>query len=222
MDPADRAQSYDSIARNWGAKDWSAAETWIQSLPADQQQAALASAISGLADQDPKLAAQKIAAMPAGDSRNAAISAVADSMSRENPAEAAKWLIAQEGDKSGAYRTVIGNFARQDDAGALAFISQQPAGDAKDSMLSSYVRSNRSSDPQAVMQVAETITDPNQRNRAAGAAAWQWMQTSPDAAKSYIQQSTTFDDQTKQRLLEGRGPGGRGGQGGRGGPPGGG
>ena len=218
LDPSDRAQSYDSIARSWAAKDWSSASAWVQSLPADQQQAAMANAIRGLADQDPKSAAQKIASMQAGDSRDEAVSWVAESMSRNNPAEAAKWLLAQEGDKSGAMRTVIGNLARQDDSSALSLIGQQAAGDVKDSMIASYVRAGTSSDPQTTMQLAESITDQNERSRATGAAAWQWMQTNPDAAKAYIQQSTTLDDQTKQRLLDNRGgPRGMGGRGPRGG-----
>ncbi len=223
MDPADRTQSYESIARNWGAQDWAAASSWIQTLPTDQQQAALASAITGLAGQDPQAAAQKIATMTPGDSRNEAITAVAESMSKDNPQAAAQWLVAQDGDKTGAMRTVMGNLARQDDAGAVSLINSQAAGDVRDSMVYSYVRSNVSSDPQAVIQLAETITDQNQRSRAASNAAWQWMQQSPDAAKAYIQQSTLFDDQTKQNLLNGNGPRGRGGwQGGGGGRPGGG
>jgi len=222
MDPAEREKSYDSIAKNWGAKDWTSAEAWIRSLPTDQQQAALASAINGLAGQDPQAAAQKIASMPAGDSRDQAVASVAESMSQSDPLAAAKWLLTQQGDQTQGMRNVMGNLARQDDSAAVSLISSQATGDVRDRMVESYVFSNRASSPQAVMQLAETITDQNQRNRAEGVAAMQWMQQDPEAAKAYVNQSTTMDDQTKQRILNGGGfRGGRGGNGGGAPPPGG-
>ena len=223
MEGEARTTAYDSIASQWGAKNFTEAEAWIKSLPADQQDAAMASAIRSLASKDPQLASQKVAAMADGDAKSRAISEIVDSWSRENPKDAAAWLTTQGTDtNSRAMRDLIGNWARQDDAGALAYLTAQPAGEARDQATQSYVWSNRSSDPKAVIGLAESITDENDRQRAVGVAAMQWMRTDPESAKAYIQTSTAISDEVKQRIQEGEGFGGRGSFGGRGGPGGGG
>ncbi len=217
MEGEAKTNAYESIAAQWGAKNFTEAEAWIKTLPADQQDAAMASAIRSLAAQDPQTASTKIAAMTDGDSKNRAIGEVVDAWSRENPAKAAAWLATQNAEASGrAMRELMGNWARQDDAGALSYLTSQPAGEARDQATQAYVWSNRSSDPKSVISLAESITDEGDRQRAVGVAAMQWMQTDPEAAKAYIQSSTTISDEAKQRLQEGggRGFGGRGGFGG--------
>jgi len=207
-----KTSAYESIAGQWGAKNFSEAEAWIKTLPADQQDAAMASAIRSLANQDPQAASTKIASMADGDSKTRAIGEVVDAWSRENPKDAAAWLSSQNAEASGrAMRELMGNWARQDDAGALAYLQAQPAGEARDKATESYVWSNRSADPKTVISLAETITDEGDRQRAVGVAAMQWMQSDPEAAKAYIQSSTTISDEAKQRLQEGGGRGGFGG-----------
>jgi len=219
MEGEAKTSAFESIASQWGAKNFSEAEAWIKTLPADQQDAAMASAIRSLANKDPQLASQKVAAMADGDAKSRAISEIVDSWSRENPKDAAAWLSSQGTDtNSRAMRDLIGNWARQDDAGALAYLAAQPAGETRDQATQSYVWSNRSSDPKAVITLAESITNENDRQRAVGVAAMQWMRTDPEAAKAYIQTSTAITDEVKQRLQDGEGFGGRAsGFGGRGG-----
>lgn len=213
-----KSDAYASIAGQWGAKNFTEAEAWIKSLPADQQAGAMAAAVQSLASQDPVLASQKIASMAEGNQKRDAISSVVDSWSRNDPKAAANWLLSQEGENTQgrAMRDLMGNWARQDDAGAVAFINQQPAGQARDQATQSYIWSNRSENPQSVMTLAESISDEGDRQRAIGAAAGQWMQSDPEAAKAYIQQSTSISDEAKQRLQSGRGMWGGGGPGGPG------
>lgn len=218
MEGEARTNAYESIAAQWGARNFSEAEAWIKSLPADQQDAAMASAIRSLASQNPQAASTKIAGMADGDAKSRAIGEVVDTWSRQDPKSAAAWLSSQNTESTGrAMRELMGNWARQDDAGALAYLTSQPAGEARDEATQAYVWSNRSSDPKSVIALAESIGNEEDRQRAVGVAAMQWMQTDPEAAKAYIQSSTTISDEAKQRLQEGGGRGGWSGRGGFGG-----
>ncbi|BCU78792.1 hypothetical protein [Luteolibacter sp. LG18] len=197
--------AYASIASQWGAKDFTAAEAWIKSLPADQQASAMAEAIGSLANTDPQLASQKIASMADGREKQDAINSVVNSWSREDPKAAATWLLAQGGEdvSRNAMRDLMRNWSSQDDASAVAFISQQPSGTVRDEAATSYIWSNRSDNPQAVVSLAESITDERSRERAIAVSAERWMQSDPEAAKAYIQQSTLLSDEAKQRIQEG-------------------
>ena len=127
-----------------------------------------------------------------------------------------------------AMRPVIASWAGRDSAAALSWIQSQPQGEVRDGAIGTYIWTSRSSDPQSTIQLAESISDEGDRNRSVFMATRRWMEQDREAATSYIQQSTTLDDQTKQRLLEGgggrggwggggQGGGGRAGRGGRGG-----
>ena len=212
----DRGDAYASIARQWGAKNFAEAEAWIASLPADEQDRARVSALRGLAGDNPELASQKVAAMAAGDSKNDAAGEIAQAWAREDPKAAAAWLATQNGVEvsRNTTRELVSSWARQDDAGAVAYVNQQEAGQARDNAIQAYVFSNRSNNPQAVMQLAESVQNERDRQRVVGMAAQQWMREDEAAAKAYIQQSTALSDDAKQRVLEGRGFGGRGRRGG--------
>jgi hypothetical protein len=211
----DKSDAYASIARQWGTKNFSEAKAWIQSLSGDDQGRAMASALRGLAGDNPQLASQEVASMPDGESKNDAMSEIAQTWSREDPKAAAAWLASQDNAEASrdAMREVVSNWARQDDAGVVSYINQQPAGDSRDSAIQSYVFSNRAQNPQSVVQLAETIQNEGNRQRAVGMAAAQWMREDEAAAKAYIQQSTALSDDAKRRIQEGRGfwggPGGR-------------
>ncbi len=227
----DLGRSYSEIAREWGAKNWNEALAWAKSLPAEDQARALSAAIEGLARQDPAKAAQQIASMPPDQVDDNAVEAVAQQMARDNPAEAAKWIAGLKvEDTGGAMREVMMNWATTDAAAALQFVEQQPAGELRDEAVSTYLWSNRGGDPQQSVALAETISDEGSRTRAVVGAAMRWMADDEQAAKAYIQSSTSINDQLKERLLSddpqrafggpggpgGPGGGGRGGRGGRG------
>ncbi|MCX6876842.1 MAG: hypothetical protein NTW21_23970 [Verrucomicrobia bacterium] len=220
MDAASQGRAYEDIARKWGAKDFTEAETWARTLPADQQEAAMASAIAGLSKDNPKLASEKIAALPEGDALNEATKTLAQNWSRENPKEAAAWVMKQGDDsaKSDAMGEVMPNWVSQDPKSALAFVNSQPAGPVRDSAASSYIMSDHKSAPAELVKVAETITDENSRNRSLGMTTMRWMQEDPDAAKGYVQSSDAFSADQKERVAAGKSLWGGGG-GRRGGPP---
>jgi hypothetical protein len=214
MDAESRGQANEDIARKWGAKNFSEAESWIRTLPADQQGAAMASAIAGLSKDDPLLASQKLAALPAGDASNEAIPVLAKNWSQKDPKQAANWVIKQADESTvhHAMDEVMPNWVNQDPKAALAFINAQQAGSARDSAAASYIMSDHKSAPSELIKVAETITDENSRNRSLGMTTMRWMQEDPAAAKTYVQSSDAFSPEQKERVAAGQplwGGGGR-------------
>ncbi|MBC8126381.1 MAG: hypothetical protein H8M99_04440, partial [Gloeobacteraceae cyanobacterium ES-bin-144] len=172
------------------------------------------SAIGGLSSSDPEAAARQIALMTAGPAKNQAISDVAQNLARLNP-QAAGDLLKQQGNPEelgGPMRQLMPVWVNQNANAALQYANSYEPGKARDDALQSWVWSNNSSEPAALVKVAETITDENDRTRAISVAAARWMKEDPEAAKNYVQQSTILSDAEKSRIIEGRGMrgGGRG------------
>ena len=220
MDAASQGGAYDDIARKWGSQNFTTAEAWVRTLPADQQNAAMASAIAGLSKDNPQLAAEKITALPAGDERNSAVGTLAQNWSRQDPQAAAAWLIKQNDPAaaSSAMREVMPNWVSQDPAAALTFVNGQQPGEVRDSAASAYIMSNSKSAPADLVTLATTITDEGSRTRSVGVATMRWLQEDPAAAKTYVQSSDAFSADQKERVAAGKSLWGGGG-GRRGGPP---
>lgn len=208
--------AYRAVASQYGAANFSEAQAWIRTLPADDQARALASAIGGLSNNDPEAASKQLAQMEAGESRDRALANVVEDWARVNPQAAADFVKQQDSEEAqrGALRELMPAWVAQNPAAALTYANSFPAGEVRDSALQSYVWSNNSAAPSEVIKVAETIGDEEDRSRTVGMTAMRWMREDPEAAKAYIEQSTVLSDEAKQRLTEERGD--------RGGPPGGG
>jgi hypothetical protein len=219
MGGSDLGDAYRSVATQYGASDFSAAQAWIRTLPADQQADAMAAAIGGLSNKDPEAAARQLAQMQDGEAKNRVIGEVIGDWARVNPTGAADLLKKQtdEGAQRDGMRQLMSTWVAQNPTAALEYANSYEAGSVRDSALQSYVWSNRTGEPADLLSVAETITDEGDRTRTIGIAAARWMREDEAAAKAYIQQSTTLTDEAKQRILEG----GDGWWGGRGGPGGG-
>ena len=217
MDPADRAGAYASVATQYGALDFGEAQTWIRSLPADEQAAALASAIGGLSNKDPAAAAKQVASMEAGHAKDRLISDVVEDLARNDPQAAADFLKEQDSEQAqrDAMRQLMPAMIGKNPIAALAFVNSYQPGPARDSAAQSYVWSNNTGAPADLIKVAETITDEGDRNRSVGIAAMRWMREDPEGAKAYVEASTTLSDDAKKNILEGRGMWGGGRRGGR-------
>jgi len=219
MDPADRAGAYKTVAQQYGALDFSEAQSWIRTLPADEQAAALVSAIGGLSSTDPTAAAKQVTSMEAGDAKDRLIASVVGDLSRKDPQAAADFLREQTSAKaqSDAMRQLMPALTSKNPIAALAFVNSYEAGPVRDSAAQAYVWSNNTGAPADLIKVAETITDEGDRNRTMGIAAMRWMREDATAAKAYVEASTTLSDEAKKRITEGQGMWGGGGGGQRGG-----
>ncbi len=207
MDPDDRAGAYGPIASEWGASNFAEAQAWVKSLPADQQDEALASAIRGLSSKDPQAAATAIASMAPGDARDDAVGPTVRNWAKEDPQAAQAWLMTLDSEDSqrSGMRELMPQWTAQNPAAALTFVNNQPAGPVRDSAASSYVFSNNSAEPKALMDVANLIDDDRDRARSIGVVSMRWMREDPATATIYIQQSPDIPDEMRERLIEGRG-----------------
>jgi hypothetical protein len=211
----EQTRAYSEIAEKWGLKDFAAAEAWINTLPAEARDRAMASALESFATHDPEGAAAKVALMPAGEDRDNAIEDVAQPWARKDPAAAAAWVAKQETeDIDDAIRGVMSTWANVDPVAAQTWIGTLPQGELRDEATATYIWSNRTADPQDSLKLAESISDEGTRNRTVGMSVMRWMQEDREAATAYVQ-SSSMDDNLKERLIEGRG--GWGGRRGRGG-----
>ena len=147
---------------------------------------------------------------------------IAREWSREDPAGAAAWVMANgnEEAQSESIGRVVSSWVGQDPAAALEFVNKQPEGDVRDRAASSYVMSNQGGDIQANLKLAETIGDERSRSRAIGMTAVGWMRQDKEAATQYLETTESLSKESKDRIKQWSGGGGdrgrgRGGRGGR-------
>lgn len=217
-DPDARKDAQNSVAREWGKKDWNEAQGWIAGLPADEQAGATSQALRGLADSNPSEAASNISAIPEGEDRDNAMESIARQWSREDPAAAAAWVMesGSENAQEESIGRVMSSWVQQDSAAALTFVNEQPEGSVRDNAASSYVMANQSGNVQENLSLAETISDERTRSRAIGMTTVGWMRQDPEAAKNYIETTEALSPESKERINNwgsggwGRGRGGRG------------
>jgi len=203
IDPEVAGRSYNAIAESYGATDFGAAQSWIRTLPADQQPAALAAAISGLARSNPDAAATQVAAMEAGDSKDRAVRSVVGAMAYDNPQQAAEFL-GQNGSADAqqeSMRELIPAWTSKDPAAALSYTMSLQEGEVRDRAIRSYVWSNSSAPPSELIQVAESISDDRDRSRTIGWMAARWMREDEAAAKAYVESSSSISEQMKSHIL---------------------
>ena len=219
MDAADRGNAYRSVAAQYGALDFVDAQTWIRTLPADDQAAALGSAIRGLSGTDPAAAATAFKAMEAGEAKDRILDDVIGSLARTDPQAAADLLKLQDSEdaQSDGVRALMPAWTAQNPKAALDYADKLGQGDVRDNALQQWVMSNNKGEPADVIKVAAMIDDEDDRNRSISIAAMRWMREDPKAAKAYVEASTDLSDEAKQRITEGRGMWGGGGGRGQGG-----
>ena len=213
-----KRDAQNSIAREWGGKDWDGAQQWIATLPQDQQADATARAIRGLADEDPQLAATKITSLPEGDERNDAIESISRRWAQNDPASAADWVMktGSEDAQADSIGRVVSSWVGQNAEAAYAFVEQQPEGEVRDKAASSYVMSNQGGDIQQNLKLAETIGDDRSRQWAIGMTAASWARKDKEAATQYVETSEAISDDARSRIKRITESGGVGGFGRRG------
>lgn len=215
-----RSEAYDTIATQYGASDFASAQTWIRSLPADEQAGAMASAIGGLSNVDPRKAAEELEKMAYSDAKNRLIPDVIGDLARQDAPAAAELLKKQSDEeaKRDGMRELMPTWTATNPSAALEFALSFAPGIVRDRALESWVFSNRQGSPQERVKVAESISDAGDKSRAVGMVAMGWMREDETAAKAYIESSTVLSDDAKQRLSSGGNfwGGDRGGRGNRG------
>lgn len=202
---AEGGRMYDVIANQWAKKDWAATEQWLATLPADMQENARRNAIQGLAESNPRAAADQVAKLSEGNVKDRAISTVAQVMAESDPAAAADWVLknASESGFGQSAGSVIASWVYTDTTGAKNWVESLPEGRGKEQALMMYSSRTPSKDYGDTIALASSIKDEGVRNAAVSAAARNWMRDEPEAAKAWVE-SSSLNDNTKQRILDPR------------------
>ena len=215
-DSGSREEAINTLAAEWGAEDWGAAQAWISSLPADEQSGATSRALRGLANVDYASAAVQLSSLPEGSEYSNTMEVIARQWSAEDPAAAAAWVM--ENGNADAQEESIGDAVSSwvgvDAVAALSFVNEQPAGDVRDEAALSYVRANRSGDISTNLELAESITSERDRARAMVTPISIWMQEDEESATAYVNETDSISDDIKQRIIS-RASGNGGRRGGR-------
>lgn len=201
-------EAFRNVARSYGAKNFEEAQAWIKSLPAGQQDEALAAAIGGLSsDDDTNAAAAQVKLMSQGVAKDRAVAEVVGDMARDDPKYAAQFLREQGSDEAKrlSMRELMSSWVNKDAPNALSYAFALEAGDVRDSALQTYVMTNTAADPSQVILVAENIQDEGERTRSMSIAATRWMREDAAAAKAYVEQSQLLPEADKNRILNGGG-----------------
>lgn len=213
MPEGERKGSYESIALEWGSKNFTEASAWANSLPEDQRDAAMASAIAGLAQESPQLAATELSKLTDEDALREAAPTVAKNLAREDVKGSIDLIngLSDDRAKRESMREVMPIWTASDSVAALDFVKSQTNAEVKDSAAQSYVFSNSTAPFSEQAEVAAMISNERYQQRTSGMVAMRWMQEDEAGATEYINSNPVFSDDAKERLLSGEGFG-RGGR----------
>lgn len=212
-----------NLAGKWAKTDWTATEAWMNTLPADQQDAARGQALRSLAEVDVAAAAQKVAQLPAGELKDGVISSVARAMAAENPSGAADWVLknASESALADSVGGIMSNWVRRDAEGAKGWVNGLPDGKAKVNAIMDYARMTPSKDYAGTLAMvsgakvdSESRDDRRQQYMAMSDTYRKWSREDADAAKNWADTSNLSDRQ--KRFLTYSSQNGHSGGGGRG------
>jgi hypothetical protein len=204
LDPSDQADAYNSIASRYGAFDLAAAQSWIQTLPVDDQAAALDSAIGGLSDRGPVAAIQQVALMAEDKDKNRVVGNMIANLARIDPQIAADFLSKQQSENTqrDCMRDLMGTWTNQNPVAALKYAQSLPQGEVCDSAPGAYVWGNNTTSPRDLVANASEIVNEQNRNRAESMAYMKWMSEDRAAATQALDASNPPKDEKEHILGE--------------------
>lgn len=187
-DPSVVRLAQGEIARQWAGRDFPAAERWIRTLPADQQDGAMVKAIASLSIRDPEHAATQLDSMPEGADRERAVEIVMRHLATEDTGAAERWLDAQTSDtarRAGAI-SLVSAMAAENPAGARALLNSLEPGAARDGAAAAYIRSSPDGGPEELLELARSLTNDADRGQSIAFVVNRWKQEDNEAAERYI------------------------------------
>ena len=200
----EQSSAYGAIASEWAKTDWEAMESWANGLSTAKRDAALEQAIQGLAASDPQAAGEQALLFDEGDARDNAIEVSVRSWSREEPLAAMSFLL--ENGSSKAQEEAIANamstLSRVDSTAGLEVIEYLEDGAVRDEAVRAYVYNSTAGEPEETINLAATIGDDSDRERAVRSATGQWLRSDPENANVFLENTDLMDQETIDRIRE--------------------
>lgn len=185
----------------WWEKDPAAAEAFATAHADEANGQQLMSAIaSELVQQDPRKAAAWADTLPAADDRRMGYALIAMQWAMSDPGAAASWAAGLPNEvQSTALDSSVSLWANTNPQAAAQWI-QSLSGPARDEAVATYIAVALPKDPAAAAAWAISIEDPGKRISALKGVLPQWMQRDPNAARTWIQNSS-LGEAEKAKLL---------------------
>jgi hypothetical protein len=184
----------------WSQKEPQAAMDYV-AAHADQlafQQTA-GTLASNLAQHDPDEATRWLDQLPPA-ARLQAVTGIAGTLAFNDPQAAIHWAESLSPNEQDSAASMIVSRGAQKDPQAVADWIATLKGDTRDNALATYSSAVAAKDPATALSWAETVSNPETRDRASWEVASRWLQSDPAAARTWIRKSA-FPDDEKKRLL---------------------
>ena len=180
------------LLANFAAQDPETALTFVDTLPANQRQAALATVLGAWAAHDPAAAAAHVEAEVGGlglSPEDAASGAgiVAGTWARRAPQAAADWAAALPDElREQALPAAMGALTGVDPVAATRFFDQLPDDDARAEAAGPLAAQWALADPVAVVAWANRLSNPEEQSAAISGLTSTWMQHDPGSASQWV------------------------------------
>jgi len=196
-----RENAATSIATEWAKLDPSQAESWAINLEQPDKSASLAKIFATLSQKDAFAAAEKINLIEDQGHKSDVIETIANNMSKLNPAEAMNWIsnVDTELVKPHMARRPMSTLTATNDQAARTWLNEQHSGPLRDSAAMTYIFTTRNSDPLQSLEIAASIENDNQAERAENLSLSRWLNNDPDAAEAYMKENG-FDENRINRI----------------------
>jgi hypothetical protein len=191
----------------WWKNDPTAAEAYVASHLATREDWQLASTLaSNIFSEDPERAKEWVSGLPNEEARKQATAGLTIQWGFSDPAAATEWastLPAGERDQSLA--ETIGLWTAEDPAAAAQWLGSYD-GPGRDQAINNFSLNVAFKDPAAALTWAATISDPKMRASAERSLAGAWLKRDPQAARSWIENSSLSVEEKSQLLVSSTGP----------------
>ena len=196
-----RPEDAQQIASAWAYEDSSKALAWAEKIESvESRKKAVAAAVGAMVQKNPQDAATYVAAMPPGDTRDAAIATLAGSWVDIDAKKAEAWAAGLKGEEQSKVLGALVNKVQNEDpekapqayATFAASLSPEAAAKKENQTVARNVASSiAQDDPQKAISWMEGLPAGGARDQAIGGIAGTWIDYDPAAASEWITQLPT-------------------------------
>jgi len=204
LPPADKSKAIQNITWQLGQEDPAKAAKLLSSFPVNNQTShQFLQLASQWAQQDLDAARKWVESLPAGRTRERAMSGILNTLAQTDPVKAASVFgdAVVNNQNSGDVGMIVGEWIKTDQTAALAWLeSLDLRGDNQRNVHSQFLSYWVNEDPAAASRYALGIQDEKSREQAIDSLVGSWGSSDPQAAREWVMKSLEGD--AKNRSLD--------------------
>ncbi|MDB6019744.1 MAG: hypothetical protein JWR19_4233 [Pedosphaera sp.] len=198
----ERTAARNTLLRRWANLDGQGALQSVSEMDEGEAKVQAMSAVAGvLVNSEPHLLAQQASALSGSRSSRELIQNLANSWAQSDIQSALTWAnqLPDGIGKKDALAIIRFQLAKQNPEQTSAEISQLPAGDARNSLISNLAAQWGLSNPQSAIDWANTLPE-NEKKLAMSNLVGAWAQNDPSAAGTYAAQMPSGEAQSQATM----------------------